>query len=244
MTGLYTYTCSARCTPGYTTMCKKPTLLHTFPARMLTHLCLTLGSWRQEQGPVSHARYVSWPTDLFFLLHTHTHTRPYTLTDNPSCLTGQDISQVGACLSRICLCCCWTVCVCVCFECKFNFTSKWESVFIKDSHTRTHAQTVEAVVSLMWSPRSHHGDGRMKPRPVGEEVCLRARVSYRPRSSLVPQEGSYSPQANQRPKFETEFNSVGPTLLTFMTSPRGADSQQEWWHHSKSRVINQEMSKT
>lgn len=56
-------------------------------------------------------------------------------------------------------------------------------------------------------------------------VCARAHmsvyvcvcVSYRPRSGLFPQEVSYSPQANQRTKFETEFNPIGPTLLTFIT---------------------------
>lgn len=75
----------------------------------------------------------------------------------------------------------------------------------------------EAVVSLLRSPRNHHGNGRMKPRPVGEEVCACLSVSYRPRSGLFPQEVSYSPQANQRTKSETEFNSIGPTHMTLMT---------------------------
>ena len=64
---------------------------------------------------------------------------------------------------------------------------------------------------------------------VYARVCVSVCVSYRPRSGLFPQEVGYSPQANQRTKFETEFNPIGPTLATFMTQGanlRGADGQQ------------------
>lgn len=96
---------------------------------------------------------------------------------------------------------------------------------VKDAHTQSADQLVD---SFLWSPRSHHGKGRMKPWPVGEKTCACAHkcVSYRPRSGLFPQEASYSPQANQRTRFETEFNPIGPTLLTFNTRNQSRGRRQ------------------
>lgn len=90
---------------------------------------------------------------------------------------------------------------------------------MSETHTPAPAAADKTVVSLLWSPRSHHSNGRMKPRPVGAEVCV---CPTDPEVVYSLQEVSYSPQANQRTKYEPGFNPIGPTRLTFI-----ADSQRD-----------------
>ncbi len=254
MTDLHTYTRAPRRALRHTFVYKKNT--HTFHSTFtrfsdhtLTHSCsswVRICSRRIAYARVSCAsnvRRLSAPK--VFSTCTHLHTLTYTL----SCSTGQDVSQVATCLLRICLSvyCCYCVCVwvCVCF----TLLASEKMLTVKDRQTHTHTHTHRRQTKLyshycglqgVTMAMAEWNHGLWERRCVCVCVCvyvctyLYVCVSYRPRSGWFPQEVSYSPQANQRTKFETEFNPIGPALMTFIVRGQSQESGQPagQWHHS------------
>lgn len=120
---------------------------------------VTIRSWGAAHACHMHVRCAA---DLH-VLSTWTHLRAHTL----SCSTDQDVLQAGTCMSgiRLCAYCKWEylhLSVCV-SSLGVSFTRE----NVKCQRHKRRADKV--VVSVLRSPRSHHGDGRMKPPPVGEE---------------------------------------------------------------------------
>lgn len=228
MTGFHTYTYSG------TQLCAKPPHTHVslgnrthFWSHADTLLVLIL-----SEDLLVKTRQCALTYEPFAQTPTHTHT---------PCL-AQEVRMFHksgpACWGCAFVHCCNCVCAWVWVLHYQQVRKHTHTLTHTDSHghARTGSRRSRSLITVVSkeSPWQWQNETTACGRGgVWECVSICLCVSYRPRSGLFPQKESYSPQANQRTKSETEFNPIGPTRLTFITrgQSQGRGRQAGRWHH-------------